>query len=62
MAVRYKLAADIDNGDGTKIAMNSVRRILDNGQVTSIPFANGNASYEEYKEWLAAGNTPEAAD
>ena len=26
-----------------------------------IPFADGNRDYEEYKEWLSAGNTPEPA-
>ena len=28
----------------------------------SIPFNTENADYQEYLEWLAAGNTPEAAD
>ena len=27
-----------------------------------IPFDEANADYEEYKLWLADGNTPEAAD
>lgn len=27
-----------------------------------IPISDGNRDYEEYKLWLAEGNTPEAAD
>ena len=27
-----------------------------------IPFAPGNTDYQEYLEWVAEGNTPEAAD
>jgi len=27
-----------------------------------IPFADGNTDYEEYKAWLALGNTPLPAD
>ena len=27
-----------------------------------IPYAEGNTDYQEYKAWVAAGNTPEAAD
>lgn len=27
-----------------------------------IPFDNNNTDYQDYKEWLDAGNTPEAAD
>ena len=29
---------------------------------TSIPFASGNTDYQEYLEWVDAGNTAEAAD
>ena len=28
----------------------------------SIPFASDNTDYQEYLEWVAEGNTPEAAD
>ncbi|VVE30009.1 hypothetical protein PEP31012_03620 [Pandoraea eparura] len=28
----------------------------------TIPFADGNVDYEEFKRWLAAGNTPLPAD
>ena len=36
--------------------LNSVKRLSDGA---FIPFANGNADYEEYKLWLAEGNVPE---
>ena len=32
------------------------------GQILVIPFSEGNADYQEYLEWVAAGNTAEAAD
>lgn len=35
----------------------SVKRLADGA---CIPFADGNTEYEEYKQWLANGNTPEA--
>jgi len=39
-----------------KLNQNSVTRLADEA---SIPFANGNRDYEEYKQWLSEGNTPE---
>ena len=38
------------------IGTNSVKRLADGDY---IPFADGNRDYEEYKQWLAKGNTPE---
>lgn len=38
------------------IGTNFVKRLADGAY---IPFANGNVDYEEYKQWLAEGNTPE---
>ena len=38
------------------IGTNSVKRLADGA---CIPFANGNRDYEEYKQWLEEGNTPE---
>lgn len=38
------------------IGKNSVKRLADGA---TIPFANGNRDYEEYKLWLEEGNTPE---
>lgn len=39
-----------------KLQQNSVQRLSDGA---SIPFADGNIDYEEYKQWLLEGNTPE---
>ena len=58
MATRYKLNPKGDNGRDRR----AVKRTLDDGTITSIPFAPGNTDYAEYLEWVAAGNTPEAAD
>ena len=30
--------------------------------IKMIPLAPANADYQEYLEWVAAGNTPDAAD
>lgn len=38
------------------IGINSVKRLADGA---CIPFADGNIDYEDYKLWLAEGNTPE---
>lgn len=42
-----------------KLQGKSVLRLSDNA---SIPMANGNRDYEEYKEWLANGGVPEPED
>ena len=39
-----------------KLNKNSVTRLSDGA---SIPFADGNRDYEEYKQWILEGNTPE---
>lgn len=39
-----------------KLQQNSVKRLSDGA---SIPFADGNKDYEEYKQWLAKGGIPE---
>ena len=57
MATTYKLYKDDEDGP-----RNGVQRTLDDGTVTSIPFASDNTDYQEYLEWVAAGNTPDAAD
>ena len=38
------------------IGTKSVKRLADGAY---IPFADGNRDYEEYKNWLSEGNTPE---
>jgi hypothetical protein len=38
---------------------NIVKRLGDN---TFIPFDPANTDYQEYLEWIAAGNEPEPAD
>ena len=57
MATRYKLYPKGDNGRDRR----AVKRTLDDGTITSIPFAPGNTDYAEYLEW-AKTNTAEAAD
>ena len=57
---RYKLR----NNTVTKIDGSTyvVEDILDQVEDVTIPKATGNRHYEDYLEWVAAGNTPEAAD
>ena len=38
------------------IGTKSVKRLVDGA---CIPFVDGNRDYEEYKQWIAEGNTPE---
>ena len=52
MTYTYKLHKGLDGVE------NSVNR-SDGWQ---IPFDSGNKDYQEYLEWVAAGNTAEAAD
>ena len=47
-----------DGITGTKVTDVIIRK-EDNA---FIPFDEANTDYQEYKLWLAAGNTPEAAD
>ena len=46
--------------DGTQA--DAVIRTTDDGVISTIPFAQGNSDYQKYLEWVAEGNTPEAAD
>ena len=39
-----------------KLQQNSIQRLSDG---SSIPFANGNIDYEEYKQWIEEGGIPE---
>ena len=57
MATRYKLIADSPMGK-----VNSIKRILDDGTISCIPKDTNNTDYQKYLEWVAEGNTAEAAD
>ena len=54
----YKLLKEY-YADGTSRTRNCVIRKSDNAQ---IPFDSQNRDYIEYLEWVADGNTAEAAD
>ena len=58
MATRYKLYANTTDGQ----VINSIKRILDDGTVSSIPKNEANVDYQEYLKWVAEGNTAEGAD
>ena len=55
MSYKYVKAAWPETGNDT----GQIKRKADNAH---IPFDEGNTDYQEYKEWLDAGNTPEASD
>ena len=52
--IMYKKLLELDGSEA-----NGIKRISDGG---IIPFDPANTSYQEYLEWLAEGNEPEAAD
>ena len=47
--------------DGTQ-ADDAILRITSQGIISTVPFAEANTDYQEYLEWVAQGNTAEAAD
>jgi hypothetical protein len=51
----YQLVNDEDNN------LISILRTV-NGKKSWIPIDNANTDYQEYLEWVAEGNEPEAAD
>ena len=56
MAITYKKFND-ENGN-----LACILRKEDNQDTWSIPLQIGNRHYDEYLEWVAEGNTAEAAD
>ena len=54
----YKLCKGGSEG-GNAVVTDKILRKSDNA---IIPFNEANTDYQEYKLWLADGNTPEAAD
>ena len=58
MATKYKLYPKQSNGK----ERTALQRTLDDGTITSIPADPLNTDYAEYLEWVAAGNTADAAD
>ncbi len=53
----YKLAGNDSEGNKIKCIKRTV-----NGHSDFIPEDSNNTDYIEYLAWVAAGNTPEAAD
>ena len=43
-------------------ADDAILRITSEGIISTVPFAEGNTDYQQYLEWVAKGNTAEAAD
>ena len=48
--------------DGTQADFDAILRITSQGIISTVPFAEANIDYQEYLEWVAEGNTAEAAD
>jgi len=53
----YKLIKDM-NGKEDQV----LKRTNPDGTLSFIPFVAENTDYQEYLEWVAEGNTAEAAD
>ena len=57
MAIKYKF---VKTSDGRDACINKAEDGVN--YRTSIPYDSDNTVYAEFLEWVAAGNTPEAAD
>ena len=56
-----------ENGGSKEVRTDCILKIKDNDgndivHGMYIPFSEGNTDYQEYLEWVAKGNTAEAAD
>ena len=60
MALTYKLRKSQTTTETPTVK--NVQKKIDGKVVMDIPIHNDNADYQDYLEWVAAGNTAEAAD
>jgi len=58
----YKLAGKHAEGAPHGLAGTDIKRIIRNSDGAQIPFDPANIDYQEYLEWVAAGNTADPAD
>tara|TARA_B100001113_G_C20729116_1_gene457120 strand:- start:168 stop:353 length:186 start_codon:yes stop_codon:yes gene_type:complete len=58
----YKLAGKHAADAPSGLAGTDIKRIIRKEDNAFIPFDPANTDYQEYLEWVAAGNTAEAAD
>ena len=58
----YKLAGKHPAGAPDGLAGTDIKRIIRKSDGAQIPLDPENADYQEYLEWVAEGNTAEAAD
>ena len=58
MTIRFKKQPKNKDGEELK----SIQMIKEDGTKWSVPFDPANTDYQEYLEWVAAGNTADAAD
>ena len=65
MTISYKKINGTEiKADGTETApcLTCIQKKIDGVGVSMIPLDEPNVDYQEYLEWVAEGNTPEAAD
>ena len=63
MTISYKHRNNtFKNPNGDSVTHKDIILKVDGVETTAIPISEGNRDYQEYLEWVAEGNTPEAAD